>query len=389
MRPERQGDVLVVGGEPAALSCAARLLHEGARVIHIFASPWGLTGASRDIGMSYPELGEPFERLDYSLGGELARELHAWGKMGIDQLSEQAAGCPGFRRGSRLFVSRHEQEARMICADALERQKLGDEVRLMSGGAASNFAPLCTDVHEASFETHAVAFAPVTLCEHLARRLSEHEGYRAVPLEASKEWLACRVAGEGSQVRAAWGDQQILADVAVVAAAYETGRLLGKFECALVPLLGQCFRSGPLRETTRSSVVGVSASWGHERYRFDDDRCLLACGIDPTDGELHKEATVIPRTQKGLWKRAGTLFSDLEHTDPEDALQWGALFTTTCDGLPFMGPLPGEPRIQVAAGFQTAAWSRGFAAGDLLGRVLGGAQVATPLLQRCSPRRLV
>lgn len=382
------GDVVVVGGEPAALSCVARLLREGVGVVHIYPVPWGLSGASRDIGLAYPELGEPLERLEYAIGPELAAEFHAWGKRGVELLSELAAAGAGLRRGSRLLLSRHEQEARVVASDALERQRLGDEVRLMSGGAASNYAPLSTSVHQASFETHVLAFAPASLCESLQQKFIEQPGYRAVELTL-ETWQHILVESFSGGVRVQLPQGGVRAEVAVVAAAYDTGRLLGRFQKVLLPLLGQAFCTQPLREKSRSSVVGLTASWGFERYRFDSERRLLACGIDPSAGQCQKEAIVLEDVQERFWGRACTLFSDLAQADA-DVLRWGVLFTASCDGLPVLGPLPGEPRLQVAAGFSTSAWSRGVTAGDAIaGQLLGHRAEVSALLGRCSPRRFV
>ena len=379
--------VIVIGGEPAALSCAARLLHEGATVVQVFPEPWGLLGASRDIGVAYPEVGEPIERLEYSLGTELAAEYHAWAKNGIDLLAEHGRECPGLRRGSRLSLQRNEQEAGLAGADALERQRLGDEVRLMSGGAASNYAPLSTMVHQASFETHAMAFAPAVLCQHLSTRLAGHQAYQPRSLHA-QAWESCRIEGDGGGVRVRWQDGEIFGDVAVVAAGLDTGRLLGKFDRVLAPLLGQAFRSEPLRESTRSSVVALTASWGNERFRFDEDRRLLGCGIDPGSGQRFGDAVVLEKTQDAFWKRSTSLFSDLARSG-DDILRWGVLFTTTCDGLPLLGPLPGEPRIHLVEGFSISAWSRGYEAGDRIARCLATGCAPAGLVNRCTPRRLL
>lgn len=378
--------VIVIGGEPAALSCAARLLREGATVVQVFPEPWGLLGASRDIGVAYPEVGEPIERLEYALGAELAAEYHAWGKSGVDLLATHGQDCPGFRRGSRLSLQRNEQEAGLAGADALDRQRLGDEVRLMSGGAASNYAPLSTLVHQASFETHALAFAPTVLCEHLSTGLARHQAYRPLSLNA-QTWASCRVEGDGGGVRVRWQDGGISGDVAVVAAGLDTRRLLGRFGKVLVPLLGQAFRSEPLRESTRSSVVALTASWGNERFRFDEERRLLGCGIDPGSGQRYDDAVVLEKTQDSFWRRSTSLFSDLARSG-DDVLRWGVLFSTTCDGLPLLGPLPGEPRIHLIEGFSTSAWSRGYEAGDRIARCLANGCTPAALITRCTPRRL-
>lgn len=386
------GSVLVVGGEPAALSCVARLLAEGVSVCHIYPVPWGLWGASRDIGLAYPEDGEPWERLSHALGEEVARQWHDWGKTGVELLTERARESEGFRRGSRLSLARQPQEAGLIARDALERQRLGDEVRLMSGAAASNYAPLATTVHQASFETHAVAFAPVPLCEVLLEPLRQQPGYHPFGL-APDPWSSCTVSSRESGPTVSWQDDQgshrLTGEVVVVAAGFDSGRLLGRFSEVLVPLLAQAFRSPPLRESSRSSVVGLTASWGLERYRFDDQRRLLGCGLDPGLGEAHQQAVVLDVAQSRFWQRACGLFSDLELSDPQEVLRWGVLFCTTCDGLPLLGPLPGEPRLQLAAGFGTSAWSRGYQAGDELARCLLQGGHGPALMERCSPRRLL
>ena len=379
--------VVVLGGEPAALACAARLLLDGVRVTHLSPNPWGWLGASREIGVAYPENGEPLERLEYAIGEEAAHEFHRWGREGIDLLVSHAEGWDGFRRGSRLGLTRTEGESGLVASDALYRSRTrGDDVRLMSGAAGSNYAPLSTEVHQAVFETHTAAFAPAGLCEQLSQRLQSYEQYRSIELTAESGWEQLSVQTSQSGVSVGKGGEVLAeADLMVVAGGLESARILGKFESSLVPLLGQAFLSAPLRETTRASVVGLTASWGHERYRFDPDRRLLGCGINPGAGERYDSAIAIPEAQDGFYRRALQLFADLAEAGEPEA-RWGVLFTATCDGLPLLGPLQGEPRIHIATGFSTSAWSRGYAAGEQVARCLSGAP-GSALMQRCSPRR--
>lgn len=390
MNPEENSPhVAVLGGEPAALACVARLLREGVRVTHLFSVPWGLWGASREIGVAYPELGEPLERLEFALGSELALEFHQWGRLGVELLLEHAQGWDGMRRGSRLSLSRSERESTLVATDALHRGRVcEDTVRLMSGAAASNYAPLSTEVHQAVFETHTLAFPPSGLCQFLVQNLVGNTHYRPLELSSEMDWaeLDVRTFDTGTDVRRN-GETLVESDLLVVACGLETTRVLKKFQKVLVPLLGQAFVSAPLREASRASVVGLTASWGHERYRFDAERRLLGCGINPGAGEYHDTAIALPQVQEGFRRRAVQLFADLDDSTETEAM-WGVLFTATCDGLPLLGPLPGEPRIHLATGFSTSAWSRGYAAGDELARCLTGGQ-APPLIQRCSPRRLL
>ena len=381
-----QVDVLVVGSEPAALSCCWQLLEDGARVGHVFPEPFGILGSTRDIGLAYPELGEPWLRISDSLGSELAREFHSWGKRGIELLQEMAPDTT--RRGSRLAVARRESESKQLADDAIARQEIGDESRLMSGAAASNYAPL-SELELASLETHALAFAPVATTAEILLKLKSNENYIHRGLDVDREWQSCRVeTGVNPSVR--WSTEAVDAlagSVAIVASGIDTTRILGKFHKVLVPIVGQAFRSSSLREISRTNVVGLSASWGYERYRFDGENRLVACGIDPTQELSDGVAEVDDLAQEKFQARAGQLFTDLHRS--EDFLRWATIFANTCDGLPLLGPLAGDPMVQVIEGFSTSAWSRGVTAGVEIAKLLRQRQrqSTVPLVTRCSPRR--
>ena len=175
-------------------------------------------------------------------------------------------------------------------------------------------------------------------------------------------------------------------DLCLVAAGLETRTLLGRFSSILLPLAGQAFRTPPLKECARSSVVGLSAGWGSERYRFDDELRLLGCGISPRQS-FQQGTNVDQKAMKVLLERAAQLFTDFEG-EAEQTMQWAVEFTGTCDGLPLLGALPGEPRIQVATGFGASAWSRGWEAGLSVAAAIRG-QAENLLLGRCSPGRFL
>lgn len=381
------GVVLVVGAEPAAFSCCLELLEAGLRVRHLYPAPLGLHGSSRDIGLAYPELGEPWERVVYALGEEVALELHRWSVSGVEDLVGRFPEA--VHRGSRLSLTRTEQETKLVSADALERSKppVEDQVRLMSGVAVSNYAPIHT-AHLGSFETHAVTFAPVVLLETVSNLLAESSLYDSVLIEEG--WSDLRLSCSGPKVRVdRGGDALAEGDVAIVAAGMGTVSLLERFQKALISVNGQAFRSQPLKERSRSSVVGMTASWGFERYRFDDERRLLGCGVDPSGGGGGESAVVNDKVMRVFLKRAAQLFTDFEAEDEESLMRWAVEFDGTCDGLPIIGALTGEPRVQVACGFSVSAWSRGWEAGRrVAGAVLGREdEKGSKLIKRCSPRR--
>jgi glycine/D-amino acid oxidase-like deaminating enzyme len=384
-----KGDILVVGSEPAAFSAALALTENGQSVKHVFLQPFGLLGSARDIGLAYPELTEPFERLSYSIGEELALEFHQWSKDGVEDLTRRLPHL--VERGSRLALTRTEQESELTAADAICRSKppVNDEVRLMSGAAVSNYAPV-DGALQGSFETHAISFLPIKVMEALHSLLREKPGYEAKPVSKIEEWQEIRLLAQEDAVQARNSNEELASgDIALVAAGLDTRFLLGRFSKTLCPVLGQAFRTPPLKEMTRSSVLGLTSSWGYERYRFDQERRLYGCGIDPTGmSPVGEEAEVVEKTMTRLLGRAAQLFTDFDGVD-DQLMKWGVQFTGSCDGLPILGPLPGQPRIQVAAGFSFSAWSRGWTAGLRLAHAIvnGDQSQGSSLLKRCSPRR--
>lgn len=387
MSSRESGSVLILGSEPSAFSCAFSLLEAGLQVQHIYLSPLGVLGASRDIGLAYPELGEPYERILYSLGEDLALEYHSWARCGIEDL--QARLGEFGRRGSRLFLTRTESEAKLVADDAILRSKppVSDELRLMSGAAASNFVPV-DGANQGTFETHALAFTPVRALEELSRQLLEYPLYKLTALETVSDWEQLQLECRCDDVQAKISQDKVLTgDLVVVCAGVETSRLAGSLSQVLVPILGQAFRTPPLKEKMRTSVLGVTASWGYEKYRFDDNFRLLACGIEPNHSEGKATASVDEASLARFAKRASGLFTDFDGTT-ENLMKWGVVFTASCDGLPVLGPMIGEPKIYVASGFSTSAWSKGWEAGRRVARaLLGEEQGRNSMLKRCSVQR--
>lgn len=387
MTAEQIGTVLVVGCEPAAFSACLALVEDGIHVRHVLPSKIGISGSTRDIGFAYPELGEPWERLEHALGTEIATEFHYWAKEGIEDLCLRLPAT--VKRGSRLSVTRTEQESKLVSEDALRRNSapVHDQVRLMSGAAASNYAPI-DGAELSAFETHAITFVPVTVLNEILNTLQASDLYEAFPLEGMNTNLS-RIDSQNSVRFLQKGLAVAEGDLCVVAHGLATADLTHRLTKSLLPIAAQAFRTPPLKETTRSSVVGITASWGYERYRFDAQMRLLGCGIDPTRGAMVGEKSeVLPDVMERFAKRAAQLFTDFDGS-VDDLMQWSVEFTGSCDGLPLLGPLPGEPRIQVAAGFGASAWSRGWQAGQLLGKAISGNYEPSPLFQRCTPRRFL
>jgi gamma-glutamylputrescine oxidase len=65
------------------------------------------------------------------------------------------------------------------------------------------------------------------------------------------------------------------------------------------------------------------------------------------------------------------------------------LLGLSCDGLAFVGPVPGRPRLLVAAGYSGRGLAMGFLAGRILGQMVVGDPVPEEWTRHFSPRRMV
>ncbi|MBI1852050.1 MAG: FAD-dependent oxidoreductase [Planctomycetes bacterium] len=66
---------------------------------------------------------------------------------------------------------------------------------------------------------------------------------------------------------------------------------------------------------------------------------------------------------------------------------WPAIVAATCDGLPLVGPMPGNPRVVAAVGFSASDLDAGATAGRDVARAILG--IGPTTLGHLSPRRLV
>jgi len=97
--------------------------------------------------------------------------------------------------------------------------------------------------------------------------------------------------------------------------------------------------------------------------------------------EWTAEESVTDTVQSRIEALAGKL---LGHA-PRVTHRWAGIWGTTDDLLPFVGQMPGNPRVWVAAGYSGHGNVLGFASGELVARALGGDR--DPILDLFDPAR--
>jgi len=82
--------------------------------------------------------------------------------------------------------------------------------------------------------------------------------------------------------------------------------------------------------------------------RTTDDNRIIVGGEDEPYAEGHQDRDLLNRKTARLSSRLNELFPQLR---PDVAYAWAGTFGSTVDGLPLIGPSPGNPRLWFALGY--------------------------------------
>ena len=345
-------DVVVVGGDPHAWVVARGLARSGASVAVLDnADSVGCTGISQGTGHAFVGLPESAARLVQSIGVAAARPLYELSAGGLQLLSSLglSTSAPGLWEAS----------------DPREAVELSDSVSALNAlGFASAFDGQClVGPQDAVVE-------PALACRRLA-------------LAAQQAGARCR-SGVGVH---AW-DGEVLNTSAgpiraeLVVAAGDLGSLTWHpfFAPCLLPYREHAVRVAGWRLPTVQRF-----QYGYFTFRAHDDAGMVRGARWATSymeaGETEPVTVDIiqDKLDAAVRKRGG---------DPARAThRWAWIETTTCDNLPFVGPLPGEPRVVCCTGFGASGWGLGVGAAERV--VLALTDDATTESTGLEPSRMV
>lgn len=349
-----KSDVLVVGAGTAGLSAAHHLAARGLRVTVLEARhPYGPT-LFKEIGLGLVGLLDPESRLAAGLGASGAREVVRFSIDGVRSLAAAAErfGCPAVRgRVTRRPMNATEREALAQSVPIL--RDCGATVAEEEGGVIRVEEDLLVDVR---------AF---------------HAGLRhgLVDVLATTPVTRLRVDSNGVAAETPSGTRH--AEIAVIASGPRVAELRPDLARVVFPLRGQGARF-PNAFPAGSKAFGVVSQFGHENYVVETTGDLVAFGFNPAgrreDSSLSEEPT--HEFQSYLVRFARERFPEIARIEP--AKTWAAPLAFTRDGLPLVGPVPGEPRLVVAAGFCGRGLPLGFEAGSRVAALVAGDTVAIP-----------
>jgi glycine/D-amino acid oxidase-like deaminating enzyme len=348
--------VVVVGATVAGI-CAARWLAEaGTSVLLVGVLP------PLDLGLVHQGLGETPARLRDSLGAERFAELTAFARRSPALIG--ASSAPGVW----VAVAPGEDSLMPASARALLEAGVGagvlDREALQARGIQADSGLLVPDEG---------------LVDPGATRQAFIDAARAAGAVIAVGTDPVAVRRHGDSVLVELPDRQWAADVVIVADGRAGARLVGFLSTLLVPVREQAlWAAGHL-----PPVVG-RAGHGYTWFRpWSDGVAVGGCRWATPHLEVGETVPeVVPVVQARLEAFARDRLGLAEVRG-----RWAWIDVHSCDGLPIVGPVPGDGRWVVCAGFSGNEWGLGPAAARAVVDGLLGGPTPTPAM--FSPSRFV
>lgn len=341
--------VVIVGGGicgiSAALACARRGV--SAVVLERYSVASGASG--RNAGYLMRGMAENYAVAVEKFGRDRAREIWVWSERNLASLRREGVeDLPGFAERPSCLLALEDDEAhdlaashRLLRADGLASTLLEppqslDEVWRRAGPKLGLVNPGDAVCH------------PVRLVRHLASKLA------AETVVAPCEVGSIVSAGDGVELRTSRG--LVRADRVLVCTNAHAAALLPTMTGVIRPRRGQMLAAKP----TGGSVdlrYAYYLNRGDEYLRTGPSGELLMGGarsLEPA-GEAGDHGGTNPAVQERLEHLVRALACDVF----EVAERWSGVMGFSPDGLPIVGPMPGEPRVWLCAGFTGHGMSLG------------------------------
>jgi glycine/D-amino acid oxidase-like deaminating enzyme len=343
---EERADVAVVGAGVTGCACALALAERGLRVTVYDARTVAGGASGRNGGFALRGAAPAYDVARATLGVERAAELWRLSERALDAMGA-IAGDALVRRGSlRLAVDAAERDAIRREHDALREDGFAAEwVAELSPPCAGRFVAALRHPTDGSLDA-----------ARWVRRLAGTAAARGA------------VFREGSAVASV---DQLPADRVVVATDGYTHGLVPALDGAVSPARGQVVATEPLAD--RLFDVPHYARDGYDYWQqLPDGRLVLGGWRDVAlEAETTREEAVTPAIQTRIEEFLALLVGRV----PTITHRWAGIFGVTGSRLPFVGPVGGDDRLWVSAGYSGHGNVLGFACGTLVGRALAGEDV--------------
>jgi glycine/D-amino acid oxidase-like deaminating enzyme len=361
-------DVLIVGMGIGGAMMAEALTAKGRSVVMIDRRGPLKGSTSATTALVQFEIDQPLTRLSAMIGKENAARAWRRSRLSVANLrgrvAEAGIDCRLHDRQSLYLAGdvlgpgelRAEAEARQaagIGAVYLSRKPLHERFGIARDGALLSYGNLALD--------------PRRLTAGLLLKAAGRGARLYSPTEATGFETSV------SSVTAATRDGPVVeARHVVLATGYELADIVPAKAHRIVSTWAIATRPQP-RKLWPGEAFVWEASDPYLYMRATADGRVICGGEDEDFSDEDERDRLIPRKTATIARKLSRLFPDLD-TEPEFA--WAGAFGTTTTGLPYIGALPGKPRIHAVMGYGGNGITYAQIASELVATALDGLEDA-------------
>jgi hypothetical protein len=370
---EHTTDFLVVGAGISGASTAYWLVDRGERVCVVDAGTVATGASGKSAGMLLLGTADPYSRVVDLYGRERARQVWAFTRENRELLFERVIGNGQndselrLVRGGTASASVAEHEQSELARSGALLVEDGFPHELLDRGAMES--ALGTGVFFGGLlDRSGATIDPLRLTERVLG-LATERGARVFP-----HHQVFRMEEEEDGVVVWTTHARFSAQMVLLCTNAYSPLVHPHFAGRIYPARGQMLATEPLGR--RITPWGIYADFGYEYFWQLPTGELVAGGWrqQHADAEKGYSDEITTPIQDGVWNFVLRIFPDL--AGARVTHRWGGVMGFSGDGLPFIGEIPGKPRIKYLAGHTGHGLGFSFnAARALVALALDGTQV--------------
>jgi glycine/D-amino acid oxidase-like deaminating enzyme len=353
---DRPPDVDIVGGGVTGCACALGLASRGARVRLHEARGVGTGASGRNGGFALRGGAMAYDVAVERFGRTSARAFWRLTEDGLRRMAELAGDA--FRQSGSVRLAADETEAVELRRehDALASDGFAVEWQEdLPAGVRELFPAALVHPPDGALQPARWARRLAALAADAGAEIREHSRVTLADLRAERVVVATDGYGSG---------------------------LLPVLDGWIRPARAQVLVTEPLPE--QRFPRPHYARHGLDYWQQVPDGRLVVGGW--RDAELETELTDEEATTPGIQRRIEALVRDLLGRSPRITHRWAGIFGITEDLLPLVGPLPGDERVWLAAGYSGHGNVLALVCGELVAEAIAEGQATA--LELFDPARL-